>query len=310
MRCPPILSRTPYKQLYDALALGRVVVQRDMSWAQKLRCVRFYWNADSLNCLLATPPRSGSRWIELGLALTVDLARGGDGHYTFENDRFYPRSGLARKRLDWRVPTGETEQMYQRATGPAFGPQLHWSTHNSYCRLRSFPARRMQIVVVTRSILSILQSKFIKIAKAPNHPDVTLDDENSFYWDSETDRIIEFYNSWGEVMKWHPSIRHFKYEDLKADPLDLFSEILSFWGHNIPMDCIREGFRLASKKEMLQRMNLSDQDNIRMTSGTQGPHRILSRQRLDWIAERLDRHLIHTFGYDPANDAAYGRNFD
>ena len=249
--------------------------------------------------------------MELGMGMAVDLANGGDGHYTFEDDSYYLRSGLSCRRLDWRVPTGETERMYQRSDGPALGPQLHWTTHNSYCRLRCHPASRMRVVVVTRSILSILQSKFIKIGRAANHINVSLDDEDSFFWESELERIIEFFNSWGEVMKWHPSIRHYTYEDLKANPIDLFSEILSFWGHEIPMECVEEGFRLASKKEMLKRMDKTDSNkSIRMTATVKSTHKILSQQRIEWIIERLDRNLVNNFGYDPHDDPFYGQIFD
>ena len=245
------LNRFPLKHIWDSLSLMQILMrgdpnyQRPLSLKQKLDCIKFYFSADRIRCLRVAPPRSGSGWGQLGLALALDLANGGDGEYTFENHTFYPREGLNCQRLDWRVPSGDTERMYYRGGDPALGTQYYFVSHNAYFRIRSAMLKNMKIVVITRSILAILESRYLKFARNPNNPEVTMGDEDSFDWDGSLARIIEFFNSWGDVMRWHPNIRHYMFEDLKADPVGTHREMLNFWGLHAPDDCIAEGFRRA-----------------------------------------------------------------
>ena len=79
----------------------------------------------------------------------------------------------------------------------------------------------------------------------------------------------------------------------------------------MPEDCIREGFRRASKQEMQKSMKGIDADNNYRIS-TRGADRrgIISAARKRHIVDRLGRELIHDFGYDFAYDNDYGIAYD
>ena len=312
-----VANRFPVKHAWDALSLARVVLFRDVigeqsaSFEQRLNCLKFYFHADGIRRLHAILPRAGSHWSELGMALAIDLAEGGDGEYTYEKGLLWPRDGLAYRRLDWRVPTGEAEAAHVRDSGPAFGKQLYFHSRHPYFRIRSARLKTMRIVVLTRSVLDCLESNYVKQATIPTRGDITLDDENSFPWDFHLTQAIEFYNSWGDVLTWHPNIRHYRYEDLKADPVSTHKEILDFWGFDVPEDCIAEGFRRASKVEMKKRMSPAERNRNPRVPDRSADHRgAISEARTRHIIDRLKRELVHSLGHEYDHGTTYGREYD
>ena len=311
------MNRFPLKHLADAAALAKVLVRGDvihgrpLGLAKRLDCLRFYFQADGVFRLHAVLPRAGTLWSELGMTLAIDLAQGGDGEYAYEKGLFWPRDGLAYRRLDWRVPTGAAEAAHGRDGGPAFGRQLYFHSRHPYFRIRSARLKTMRIVVLTRSVLDCLESQYFKQATDPTRGDVVLDDENSFPWDMHLTQAIEFYNSWGDVLTWHPTIRHYRYEDLKADPVSTHKEILDFWGFDVPGDCIAEGFRRASKVEMKKRMPPAERNrNPRVPDRSTNHRGAISEARTRHIIDRLKRELVHTLGHDYDHGTAYGREYD
>ena len=311
------LQRSPLKQGADILSLLQILVRGDaanhtpVALKRRLECVRFYFAADGTHRLFAAAHRSGNKWIELGLALAFDLARGGDGAYEYEGDWFFPRDGLAAQRLDWRVPSGEWDRTHRRANGPALGQRRYFTTHIPYFKVRCARLKAMRIVVVTRSILASLESLFFKLAISSHDPGVSLDDQDSFDWDRYLTEFIDFFNSWGDVMTWHPAIAHFRYEDLKADPVGGHKAMLDFWGYEIPEECIAEGFRRASKKEMLKKMaSGSEAALIRASTRSAGERGVIGEERMAAVIERLKRELVYDFGYDFENNRSYGIPYD
>ena len=310
------LNRFPLKHGWDALALAQILVRGDvqyprpLSFRKRLDCLRFYFTAEGIDRLYMAPSRAGTTWTRLGLELALDLARGGDGEYVSEGE-FYPSKGLSHRYFDWRVATGALDEKFTRSDGPAFGEQLFYHYRLPYSQTRSARLKGMRIVLVTRSILASLESRFFKFAALRGQPEVTLEDENTFDWDHFLTGHIDFFNSWGDVMRWHPNIRHFKFEDLKADPVGTHKEMLDFWGLDVPADCVAEGFRRASKKEMLKRMPADEQARDMRVSTRGAEHRgVISEARRHHIVDRLKRELIFDFGYDAENDAGYGAAYD
>lgn len=252
------MNRFPIKHAWDALSLAQVLLRGDMYYggavglAERLRCIDFYLNACGVDRLFAMLPRSGSHWSGLGMALAIDLANGGDGQYVFRNGEFYPRDGIASQRFDWRVPLGldDAEYARQRSDGPAFGKLLYFHSRQPYFRIRSAQLKKMRIVVLTRSILASLEARRLKFAMAVPNMEAYLADEEMFDWDAALSRSIEFFNSWGDVLRWHPRIRHYRHEDLVADPVTGHQEILDFWGFKLPVDIVAEAFRRVTREEM------------------------------------------------------------
>jgi len=301
------------KFVADLLSLVRAMVLGDIHYgtpvplSRRLACVPFYFATPTPRRMFAVPPRSGTTWGQLGMELALNLARKGDGAYDFENHRFWPTQGRIGQLLDWRVPLGTMAREFSRASGPLLGEQIFWQARDPYYRIRSARLGEMKIVLFTRSILAVVESAYFKFAAAEDHPEVTLDDQDSFDWDEHLDRSIEFFNSWGDAMTWHPGIRHFKFEDLKRDPVAGFSEIFEFWGLDVPEDCVAEGFRRASKQEMMKRISADEHGrNLRLSTRGTDQRGIIEPKRRRRLSDRLEAELIYDFGYDFGYDADYG----
>ena len=317
LRKEVLLNRFPLKHVADAGALAKILIQGDpfserrLDLATRLKCVGFYFAADSVRRLHVTSPRSGSLWSELGMVLAIDLATGGDGEYTYENDIFWPRAGLAYRRLDWRHPMGDFETIFVRSDGPALGKLLYFHSRNPYFRSRCAQLKNMKIVVSTRSIPETLESRYFKQMTDPDLPAVSPDDEDSFDWDKYLADAIEFTNSWGDVLTWHRSIRHYRYEDLKADPVECHKEILDFWGFDVPRECIEEGFRRAHREEMKKRIPPAERaTNARVSFRRKDQRGVISEARKRHIIDRLRRELIYDLGHTYDYDTDFGVEYD
>jgi len=310
-------NRQPRKTAADLLSLTRAIVQGDIHYgmrvplSRRLACVPFYFATPKPQRLIAVPPRSGTTWGQLGMELALDLANGGDGTYVFENHRFWPSGGRGGQLLDWRVPLGTMAGEFSRTGGPLLGEQVFWQARDPYYRIRSARLGGMKIVLFTRSILAVVESAYFKFSAANGHPEVTLADQGSFDWDEHLGRSIEFFNSWADAMTWHPSIRHFKFEDLKDDPVGGFAEIFKFWDLDVPRDCITEGFRLASKLKMMKHIPADEHEqNLRLSIRDAGQRGIITPERKRQLSDRLKAELTHDFGYDFGYDADYGMAYD
>lgn len=307
-----LLNSFPYKDLWDIMALAQLFLRGDvanevpLSFDQKTKCLQFYFNAGGTSRLLAVSNRSGARWIQLAIELALDLQTGGKGEYVFENDHYYPTKGQLFTRLDWRSPSGLWEQQHQRLTGPVIDRKLFLVTHNNYNQLRSRKISQMQTVLVTRSIPAIIASLISKLSSQEDQDGTPSEDASTFDWKPFMGKSVDFYNSWGDVMKWHPAIRHYKYEDLKADPVGTHMEMLNFWGLPVDEDVMGEALFRASKKEMLKRMPLShDSPNLRVSTRTQTERRVISENELRHIVNALNQELAYDFGYNFDYDTPY-----
>lgn len=301
-----VRNRFPLKQAWDAAALARVVAGGDIYYgksvglAGRLKCIDFYFRAAGVDRLYAMQPRSGSHWSELGMILAIDMARGGDGEYELRNGLFFPRDGLASRRLDWRVPLGVDVGAYERSRGDGapFGKLLFFHSRQPYFRIRSGRLKKMRIVLLTRSILASLEARRLKFALASPDTDAYLADPNGFDWDAALSRLIEYFNSWGDVLAWHPRIRHYRYEDLIADPLSGHREILDFWGFKVSDELIAEAFGRVTRDEMNKRIprqltgeayRVADESVDRRAAPSEATKRRL--------VARLRRELVHDLGH-------------
>jgi hypothetical protein len=306
------LNRFPLKHAWDALALGQVLLRGDQHYGvrvglgNRLKCVDFYFRSSNVRRLLATLTRSGTHWSQLTMHLALDLANGGDGEYSYSG-LFWPHGGIPYRRLDWRVPLGTEKLAYARPDGPAFDKLLYFHSHHPYFRIRSAQLKKMKTVVITRSILESLESKYFKFSKDPTERRISLDDEDSFDWDRFLTDEIEFYNSWGDVMTWHPNVRHFTYHQLTADPVAGFKEILDFWDLGVPLSCVEEAVRRTTKQAMKSKIEAStDVVNLQVSYRGKDKRGVLSEDRKRYIINRLKRELIHNLGYEYDFDTEYG----
>jgi hypothetical protein len=312
-----VANRFPVKHFWDGMAVTKILLKgspydsNPIRLSQRLRCLKFYLDSGDVSRLHAALPRSGQSWAELSMTLALDLSEGGDGEYTYEDGIFFPSKGLAYRRFDWRVPLGDVKKMYAREQGPALGKIYYFHSRNAYFRIRSASLKKMRIVVQVRSILDSLESRFVKFSNASHLSDVSITDEDSFDWNAATSRSIEFYNSWGDVLGWHPSALLVRYEDLKREPVAGLREMLDFWGFNVRDEYIREALRRAERNEMLTHIPADQRDGNAEAGNRQATQRgILSVTRRRKIIEQLNSGLIHSLGYNYAEDMEYGHDFN
>ncbi|MBT5050985.1 MAG: hypothetical protein HOM58_20970 [Rhodospirillaceae bacterium] len=309
-----LLGRRPLKPVLDLAALGQAMIRGDavgrheVGLSRRLACIDFYFRTSGVRRLQATTTRSGTLWTQTAINAAMDLARGGDGEYVY-NGLFWPTNGFPNKKLDWRVPL-ETTNLH-RENGPVYDEHKYFHTHHPYFRVRSAQLRNMKIIVVTRSIFEVLESKYFKYASVFPESGTRLDLEESFAWDKQLSDIIEFFNSWGDVMTWHPAIRHYRYEDLKRDPVGYHKEILAFWDLDIPEECIAEGFRLASKKEMKKRFTPEEiERDSRVSFRGKNERGVLTDERKRYIVDRIRNEMVHDLGHSYDYDTEYGFEYD
>ena len=312
-----LLNRFPCKQTWDFLALAQIFLSGNMAsgnaltFAQKMACLKFYFQADNVSRLFICPPRSGSRWSQLVIELALDLQRGGPGTYVCELDHFWPEKGQRFARLDWRWPTGAWIKQHKRAGGPVVEKLDFFVARISYGQTRTRRVPKMNIVLVTRSIPAILASLYTKLGKNGDSSTSDQEKDASFNWEWFISKLIAHYNSWGDVMTWHPSIRHYKYENLKADPLGTHMEILDFWGMPVDESNMAEALFRASKQEMLK--HLPDKavvENARISIRSQEDRLVLTESRLKWILDRLDRDLKYDFGHQLDENTSYNKPYE
>ena len=325
-RLEVMLNRFPLKTAWDMLALGQVLVQRNLTVWQKGRCVQFYLTGGHIRNLFPTLTRSGSHWSLLGIALATHLKHGHSTDYVFSNDSWVPSAGAIYTKLDWREPTGmwdseidpaihgilQTKIMRENGVTPLVPAPAVFHTHLSYFRLRCARLRGMQTVVVLRSIYDSMESKyhkhrtllrmgmtpleFAQCGSGEHAPPPSEESEFYFPWDHLLADATEFFNSWGSALRWHPNIRQYRYEDLVADPVDAHKEITDFWNLDLPHECLKEAFAQITKTEMAKKLPTSNLDGTsRVADRKQGA--ALPPGRIKYIRHWLDKRLLYDFGY-------------
>ena len=232
--------------------------------------------------------RSGSHWSLLGIHLALDLAAGGDGDYCYHKELWIPQTGFRYTKIDWRTPTGHAQDI-----GPVNDP-LIFHSHHPYYRIRSAQLKNMKIVIVLRSILESMESKFYKLSK-------TRDEYRGFPWEKLIEDAIEFYNSWGDVIRWHPNCLVFKYEDLLADTVGCHKQITDHWGLDIPEDCIAEAFSRITKEKMFEKLNVLGNPKQGRVAKRSDDETIPPESRA-LIQKMIDEKLVYDFGYEFTRD--------
>lgn len=316
-------NRFPLKQARDAAALARIAASARYSFRQKSDCLKFYATAGGISNLFATLTRSGSHWSLLGIAIARDLAQGGDGEYYFQGDAWIPRAGAVYTKLDWREPLDdwdaeidpailsvvETRRMVREGRPGVLPRPLLFHSHLSYFRLRTMRLPNMKIAVVTRPIYDSMESKFhkhkvligmgvtpLESLSSRSHVPASEENDYNFPWEKLVDDAIEFFNSWGDVMRWHRNISLFRYEDLLSDPVGGHKDMTDLWGLNLPRECLEEAFRRITKDEMKKRLPSSDVSSTsRVAFRTKGA--AIPAERVAYIRDQLETRMIHDLGY-------------
>ena len=223
-----LFNRFPLKHGWDGLALVKAMAQPNLTFKQRLATARFYFDVSGIDNLFASLTRSGSHWSIAGISIALNLMEGLSGDYHYDDARWIPEGGLRYAKLDWRVPA---ESFSETVASPVNNPFMYHS-HHPYYRIRTAKLKRMKIVIVLRDIFGSMTSKFYKLASSPDLPMEA--DVEAFEWEKLAMDAIEFFNSWGDVIRWHPNCVVFRYEDALKRPVEVHQQMLAHWGINVP----------------------------------------------------------------------------
>ena len=218
---------------------------------------------------------------------------------------WYPSCGTRWVRLDWRVPA---EGLENTMRGLVRNP-INYHSVLPYYRLRCRQVKKMNIVILVRSVLESLESNFVKIGGSPRWPEITIDDESSFPWDRHLDELMEFYNSWGDYARHYSNCMIMRYHELKAEPLGSLKAISDFWGLDVPEECIEEALKRTSKNAMAEKVP-KDQHETNLRVSFRKKRGFLSESLTNRILGRLQKELTHDFGYDYSENHAWGHYYD
>jgi len=290
-------NRVPLKQGWDTLAIGRQLLRGDLTMQQRKQCIDFYLNTGTIRNLLATLTRCGSHWTILGLTLAQEIRHGRRPDYSFINHYWQvDEIGVRYTKLDWREAVGETRDPALWKTVMT-DPFLYHS-HHPYYRIRSARLKEMNTVLVLRDIFKSMESKFYKLSKIPDQPDD--EDDASFAWEKLILDAIEFFNSWGDVIRWHRKCVCFTYDELLADTVGCHYEMSKVFGLDVPRECIEEAFSMITKSEMRKRFTDPQAGGEMRVSGRAKDAGIPAHRR-ELIEDMIDRHLVYDFGFGYGN---------
>ena len=316
-------NHMPLKLAWDGMALAQLALRRDLNLRQKSAALRFYFDAGGVENLYPTLTRSGSHWSLLGLALAYDLANGGDGDYDYGDEFWLPHGNVIYSKLDWREPTNTFDPHADLAIGSIHYAKkralegvgkgclpLVYHSHHSYFRLRTARLKKMRVAILLRNIYDSMESKLYKhrvVVASGNTPlevasisgslpEPCEENDFNFPWDNLLNDAIEFYNSWGDVMRWHRSVCVFHYDDMMANPVDAHKRLSNFWGLDLPDECIEEAFKRVTKSAMKKKLpDHLGEHNPRVAFRKKS--QTLTSERAAYIKTFLDRKLVHDFGY-------------
>mgnify|MGYP000882249571 CR=1 FL=1 len=297
---PAVANNFFVKSAMDISALSRLVVNgqlqisstvaKKLNFQQRINCVRHYLGGHGITNLYATMGRSGWHWSLLGIQLAMDLESGGKGDFYYVEPFWIPSTGALRfAELEWRNAYSND---YLGA--PIHAPVL-FHTQHPYFRLRTRALKSMRTIVVVRDIVKSVESNFYKAANVPDHPD--FEDAQLFDWEGYTLSAIEFANSWGNALRWHPYIKFIRYEELLSNPIELTKEMTDMWGLNLSNDCLTDAFSRITKEAMkkkLQAQGILKQQRVSFRKpDASAPADCISR-----IKSIIRSTLIHDFGYN------------
>lgn len=292
-RLGAIYNYFPVKHAWDTLAIAQILCRADLTFNQKIKCFHFYFNTGSIRNLFASLTRSGSHWSILNLTLALEIASGGDGDYSYSNHYWKLNKGVRYTKLDWREASGEIRDE-KRWGVPVYDPFLFHS-HHPYFRIRSANLKQMKIVIVLRDIVGSMESKFYKLGGIPDNP--TKENVETFDWHRLTNDAIEFYNSWGDVLQWHPNCICIRYEDMLADPVGTHLTMARHWGLNISEEHMVKAVNLTTKEKMAEKLAQENAQNQMRVSYRKDASQV-PIEKIGEIRKLLRKKLIYDFGYD------------
>ncbi len=264
---------------YNCLHLGYLVVRRDFTAKEKIKCLKWWTNSYGQRNLWATLPRSGQHWLELMINVAHDITNGWDGDYSYVNGYWLVGN---RKQI--------TVDAYNWRSAVKYDPdemgKLIFHTHQPYYRLVNWKKGKMKTMILIRNIYDQAKS-FCRYQGI---------DQDAFIKAGYIDRTIDFYNSWGRFAKKN-AVFVLQYEKIIKYPKEMLEHISYFFDLGLTDESISKAVESCTKEKMRERIPKKLQhSNMRVTPDEWNFE--FSDKNMEIIQRKMKKKLKYNFGYE------------
>ncbi len=265
---------------FNCLHLGHLVVRKDYTIEEKMKCLKFWTNSYGQRNLWATLPRSGQHWLELMMNVAYDITNGGTGYYGYVNG-------------NWRVAcfgNRITVDAYDWGSAVKYDPdemgKFIFHTHQPYYKLVNWKKNKMHTMILIRNIYDQAKS-FVRYQGM---------DQDDFIKAGYIDRTIDFCNSWERFVEKYGAFIIF-YEEMVNFPVSLLYEISGYFDMKLSIESINKAVKLCTKEKMRGKIPKELQhSNMRVTPDEWRFE--FSNKNKEIIRKKIKRKLKYNFGYE------------
>jgi len=248
------------------------------------------------NCVMvASFPKSGWNWTGDIVTYSVVKHLTGKFEVTYKDGETLKTSEVKPYRLFWPADSRATQAKKLSRLFPDLSLDYCLHSHAAWKYAPLWGLDEAKTVFVTRNIPTMMFSYY----KSRGDKYASLDE--CIIDDKLLDRCIGFYNSWGEFCTRHKQHRIFRFEDYKAKPLATFAELIDYiFGLTVPRQIIQEAldyYSIEKQKEREFKFNPDEKKHFHF-KGASDYSKDIPEKSLQYIYGRLDRELVHQFGYE------------
>lgn len=263
---------------------------------RSLAFLRMTLNDKRQSVLFATFPKSGWNWT--GDILGYSLIRKCKGRY----DVTYEGEGTLkeRERKPYRVfvpaDARSWDQRKIRDMFPGVNVDYCFHTHEAWKESPLWGLDNARTAFIVRGIPTTLYSFFKSRGDAYDSVEACMEKTGVL------DRILRFYNSWGDFIETKkPEYAIFKYEDARTDPLAHFQRLYQFvFKEDVPEEICREALSYYSFENQKKReftFDPNETKHFHFKGGLDYSDKF-KPETLDLIKQRIKTELRHPFGYE------------
>lgn len=250
------------------------------------RAWRMYQSYQKHRRFLSTLPRSGTNYISSLISSAVDLAHGGDGDYFYENDEWVFPNVIGFPCV-WHNYVECVD-----SAGP--GDELvYFHAHHPVQQQNMINLRSAKTIFTVRDIHNQLESWLFHNFQSQSRQD-------HFIQTGHVEKTIEYFNYWGAFRDNNSKARQclcVAYENLIDHPLDVLSEIVTFWQLDIPADILETAVGLCSRERMKSKIPENVIDNNRRVSVRTNREDVFTEHNRHYIENAIASKLQYDFGY-------------
>lgn len=251
---------------------------------------------DKTKCvMIATFPKSGWNWTGDILSYCVIKYFTGEYAVTYNDKGTLKNSEVKPFRLFCSADSRATVATPIRKMFPKLDLDYCLHSHGTWKYSALWGLDSAKTVFITRNIPTALFSYYRTMGSQYANMDECIID------DGLMQRILDFYNSWGEFCQKHKNYRIFRFEDYKAEPVKNFSDLISYiFGIAVPTELLEEAlsyYSIEKQKEREFNFSMDEKKHFHYKGAADYSDKI-PEKTLKYIYERISRELVHNFGYE------------